>query len=397
MPYLDILRVFLRLGLTSFGGPVAHIGYFREEFVARRAWVSDSQFAHWLAISQAMPGPASSQMGFLIGLHRGGLVGALIAWAGFTLPSALALVLVALYGLAHQAGWFELIVDGLKLVAVAVVAQAVIGMFRSLCTDTVTRVLSVVGFGLALGLGGWAGQVGAIAAGGIAGWFVCQRPGESADGSAASRLAPDHSPTRLTGALMLMALAVLLFVVPWFAAHTPMLQMFDAFFRAGALVFGGGHVVLPLLESATVTPGLVSSEDFLTGYGLAQAVPGPLFTFAAWLGALDPTWPGWSGAVLALVAIFVPGLVLIVGVLPWWQSFGRRPKAFGMLAGINASVVGVLAAAWVDPVLMTSVSSVIYGLIALFGAALLLWRKLPVWCVVLILPALTLLGDKFQL
>jgi len=392
MPYLEILRVFLRLGLTSFGGPVAHIGYFRDEFVTRRGWISDTRFAHWLAICQALPGPASSQLGFLIGLHRGGFIGALLAWVGFTLPSAAVLVVIAMYGLGQQASWFDLTVQGLKLVAVVVVAHAVIGMFRSLCKDTTTRVMSVVGFGLALGLGGWIGQVGAIVAGGLVGAFICQRGIQNTT----SGLTPDNGPTPTVGSLLLVLLAVLL-LLPWFATHTPMLQMFDAFFRAGALVFGGGHVVLPLLETATVEPGLVSSGDFLTGYGLVQAVPGPLFTFAAWLGALDPTLSGWAGASLALVAIFLPGLLLIVGVLPWWQTLAHQPRAFGVLAGINASVVGVLAAAWIDPVLTSAVSSATHVVIAVIGAAMLLWRQYPVWTVVLVLPLLVVLSNSFGL
>jgi len=393
MPYLEILHVFLRLGLTSFGGPVAHIGYFRDEFVTRRGWVSEMRFAHWLAICQALPGPASSQLGFLIGLHRGGFVGALLAWVGFTLPSAAALVVIAMYGLGQNASWFDLIVQGLKLVAVVVVAHAVIGMFRSLCKDTTTRVMSVVGFGLALGLGGWLGQVGAIVAGGLVGAFICQRGTQDTT----SGLTPDHGPTRAVGTLLLALLAVLLLLLPWFATHTPVLQMFDGFFRAGALVFGGGHVVLPLLETATVGPGLVSSGDFLTGYGLVQAVPGPLFTFAAWLGALDPTLAGWAGASLALVAIFLPGLLLVVGVLPWWQTLAHQPRALGVLAGINASVVGVLAAAWIDPVLTSAVSSTTHVVIAVIGAAMLLWRQYPVWTVVLVLPLLVVLSNSFGL
>ena len=390
MPYLEIFRVFLRLGLTSFGGPVAHIGYFRDEFVKRRAWINDAQFGHWLAICQTLPGPASSQLGFLIGLHRGGFLGAILAWAGFTLPSAVALVLIALYGLAQQAAWIDPVIAGLKLVAVVVVAQAVIGMFRSLCKDTPTQLLSVVGFALALGLGSWFGQIGAIAVGAVAGLVVCHRQSNSTEPSGT----PNHGPTRTIGSLMLALLAGLLFLLPWFATHLPVLQMFDTFFRAGALVFGGGHVVLPLLESATVVPGLVSSDDFLTGYGLAQAVPGPLFTFAAWLGALDVTLAGWAGASLALVAIFLPGLLLVVGVLPWWQSLSAMPGAFGVLAGINASVVGVLAAAWVDPVVTTGLTSLSHVIIALIGAAMLLWRKYPVWTVVLALPLLSLLSDS---
>lgn len=389
MPYLEILCVFLRLGLTSFGGPVAHIGYFRNEFVTRRRWVTDTQFSSWLAICQALPGPASSQLGFLIGLHRGGMGGALIAWAGFTLPSALALVLVATYGLQMNASWTASVIDGLKLVAVVVVAQAVIGMFNSLCQQTVTRVLSVIGFALALGFGGWAGQLGAIAAGGLIGFGFC--------GAHAARptnvVALSHSPSARAGTGLLLLMLALLLALPWFAAGQPVLQLFDAFYRAGALVFGGGHVVLPLLESATVTPGLVSSEAFLTGYSIAQAVPGPLFTFAAWLGALDPTVPGFGGAMLALVAIFLPGMLLVTGVLPWWHALSAKPWAFGVLAGMNAAVVGVLAAAWVDPIVLTSVTSMSSFAVACAGAAMLIWRKYPVVLVVVSLPALMVLLD----
>ncbi|MCD8564148.1 MAG: chromate efflux transporter [Burkholderiaceae bacterium] len=303
MPYLEILRVFLRLGLTSFGGPLAHIGYFRDEFVTKRRWLSDAQFTSWLAICQALPGPASSQLGFLIGLHRGGFGGAVLAWAGFTLPSAIALMLVALYGLQVGGDSMMSVIAGLKLVAAVVVAQAVIGMFGSLCGDTVTRILSVVGFAIALALGGWFGQIGAILIGGVVGFLAC----------ASRRTLPgtdivlNHAPSAILGASLLILMAAVLLMLPWVTAGMPSLQMFDAFYRAGALVFGGGHVMLPLLESATVTAGLVSADDFLAGYSLTQAVPGPLFTFAAWLGALDPSVPGVGGAMLALIAIFFAG------------------------------------------------------------------------------------------
>lgn len=393
MPYLEILRVFARLGLTSFGGPVAHIGYFRDEFVSRRAWVTDAQFTSSLAICQALPGPASSQLGFLIGLHRGGLIGALLAWAGFTLPSAIALVLIAIYGLQVQAGWVAPAIEGLKLVAVVVVVQAVIGMFASLCKDTATRILSVIGFGIALALGGWYGQIGAILIGGLAGFFVCA----AANAKQPQTVSLNHAPSARLGAWLLAIMLALLLVLPWFASGIAPggngLQMFDAFYRAGALVFGGGHVVLPLLESATVTPGLVSSDDFLTGYSLAQAVPGPLFTFAAWLGALDATLPGFGGAALALVAIFLPGMLLVTGVLPFWQGVAAKPWAFGILAGTNAAVVGVLAAAWVDPIVTTSMTSVASVVVAGIGAGLLLWRKYPVVIVVIGLPVLMVLLD----
>lgn len=389
MPYLEILRVFLRLGLTSFGGPVAHIGYFRDEFVTKRRWISDTQFTSSLAICQAIPGPASSQLGFLIGLHRGGLGGAMLAWAGFTLPSALALVLIALYGLQVGGEAMASVIAGLKLVAVVVVAQAVIGMFGSLCRETVTRILSVVGFAVALALGGWFGQIGAILIGGAVGFFACA-PRNAESGT---EVALNHAPSARLGAGLLIVMGVLLLALPWMTAGVASLQMFDAFYRAGALVFGGGHVMLPMLESATVTAGLVSSDDFLAGYSLAQAVPGPLFTFAAWLGALDASMPGLGGAALALIAIFLPGMLLVTGILPWWHSVAAKPWAFGILAGINASVVGVLAAAWVDPIVTTSITSISAAVTVAVGAALLLWRKYPVLVVVVSLPLLMVVLD----
>lgn len=389
MPYLEILRVFLRLGLTSFGGPVAHIGYFHDEFVVRRRWLSDAQFGSSLAICQALPGPASSQLGFLIGLHRGGWGGALLAWIGFTLPSAFVLGLMALYGLQLQADWQALIVHGLKLVAVVVVAQAVWNMFGSLCRETVTRLLAIAGFAVALTLSGWVGQIGAMLIGALVGFAAYKQPA----GRVPTVAALDHVPSRRLGIWLLLAMLGLLIFTPWFAIQQPALQMFDAFYRAGALVFGGGHVVLPLLETATVMPGLVSQDNFLTGYGLAQAMPGPLFTFAAWLGALDPGLPGSTGASLALIAIFLPGLLLVTGVLPWWQQLSHTSKAISILAGINAAVVGVLAAAWVSPIVSSSVSEPTDVIVAGIGAGLLLWRKCPVWLVVLTLPVLVLLFD----
>lgn len=389
MPYLEILRVFLRLGLTSFGGPVAHIGYFRDEFVTRRRWVSDAQFTSWLAICQAIPGPASSQLGFLIGLHRGGFGGAMLAWAGFTLPSAIVLVLIALYGLQVGGNLWEPVIAGLKLVAVVVVAQAVIGMFSSLCRQTVTRVLSVVGFTVALALGGWFGQIGAILVGGVIGFLACT-PRNAEPGP---EVVLSHAPSARLGAGLLILMSALLLALPWMTAGIASLQMFDAFYRAGALVFGGGHVMLPMLESATVSAGLVSSDNFLAGYSLAQAVPGPLFTFAAWLGALDISMPGLGGATLALIAIFLPGMLLVTGILPWWHSVAAKPWAFGILAGINASVVGVLAAAWVDPIVTTSITSLSAVMTVAVGAAMLLWRKYPVLIVVVSLPLLMVLLD----
>jgi chromate transporter len=389
MPYLEVLRAFLKLGLTSFGGPVAHIGYFHNEFVHKRQWATQAQFSSWLAICQALPGPASSQLGFLIGWHRAGWAGALLAWAAFTLPSAAALVWLALYGLKLDASWLSPVVHGLKLVAVVVVAQAVLGMFKSLCPDRLTRLLAALGLALAFALPGWLGQIGAIVTGGLIA-MVFSRATEGPE------IAPptiNHAPSRALGAILLTVFLGLLLLAPVLASSMPWAQLFDPFYRAGALVFGGGHVMLPLLESATVTPGHVSADDFLTGYGLAQAVPGPLFTFAAWLGALDTTLPGWFGASLALVAVFLPGLLLITGILPFWGAWNQQRLARLALAGINAAVVGVLASAWIDPIATTSLMRASDWAIAGIGLGLLLWLGCPVWLVVIALPVLTLALD----
>lgn len=393
MPYLEILRVFLRLGLTSFGGPVAHIGYFHDEFVTRRRWVSQTQFSSWLAICQALPGPASSQLGFLIGWHRGGFAGALLAWAGFTLPSALVLVSLALYGLSLQANGVAALIHGLKLVAVVVVAQAVWSMYRGLCKQTSTKLLAVLGFAISMVLGGWYGQIGAIVAGGLVALVVFTPSLIESE----SPVVLAHAPSRTLGFALIGLLLGGLLVLPWFANLAPAWALFDSFYRAGALVFGGGHVVLPLLESASVATGAVSTDAFLTGYGLAQAVPGPLFTFAAWLGALDTTLLGWWGASLALAAIFLPGLLLVVGIMPFWAQLSRGKKAMAALAGINAAVVGVLAAAWIDPIVTSGIARVSDVAIVGIGAGLLMWRKYPVWVVVIAMPVLAILTHWLEL
>jgi chromate transporter len=386
MSFLEVFKVFLQLGLTSFGGPVAHIGFFRNEFVSRRRWVSDEQFAAWLALCQFMPGPASSQLGFLIGLHRAGFKGALAAWVGFTLPSAIVLVVLALFGLQIATPWSLALVQGLKLVAVAIVAHAVWGMWSAMCQQTSTRIIALLGFALTMWMTGWIGQIGAIIGGAVLGLVLLR--GSKKPATAMTNLGARVPKT--VGTALLVLFFGLLVLLPWVAKETPILAMFDAFYRAGALVFGGGHVVLPLLESAVVETGLISRDNFLVGYGLAQAVPGPLFTFAAWLGALDPALPGWSGALLALVAIFVPGLLLVCGMLPWWSQFQSVPAAFALFAGINAAVVGVLAAAWVNPILTTSVTHWSYALIALICTAWLLLGKVAPWKVVLLSATLAL-------
>lgn len=377
----EVFAIFLRLGLTSFGGPVAHLGYFRDEFVARRSWLSDRAYADLVALCQFLPGPASSQVGLIIGLSRAGYPGAFAAWAGFTLPSAIVLTLFA-YGVTglgnvNGAGWLH----GLKVAAVAVVAQAVLGMMRSLAPDRPRATLAVMATVIALAMPNAWGQVGAIILGGIAGAALLK---EAAPGDHATL---PLNVSRRVGIFMLFVFFALLAGLPLLASASPShaLKLFDSFYRAGSLVFGGGHVVLPLLQSAVVPPGWVSNDSFLAGYGAAQAVPGPLFTFAAYLGAvMNPEPHGWIGAALCLVAIFLPSFLLVIGALPFWEALRHRPAAQAALRGVNAAVVGLLLAAFYNPVWTAGILNA--GDFALAVAAFLLlfiW-KTPPWLVVIL-------------
>lgn len=382
----EVLAAFLKLGLTSFGGPIAHLGYFREEFVARRRWIDDRGYADLVALCQFLPGPASSQVGFALGLQRAGAKGALAAWAGFTLPSAILLVLFAWSAgaLADPLGLGLL--HGLKVVAVAIVAQAVWGMARALCPDRQRAGIAVAAVVIVTFLGGIFGQFAAILAGALAGLWLCR-----GDGAGQGPDAGLHFPvSKAAGVAALAAFALLLVGLPLAAAAvpTPALAVVDAFYRAGALVFGGGHVVLPLLEAEIVAPGRVSADAFLAGYGAAQAVPGPLFTFAAFLGTmLEPGPNGIAGAALALVAIFLPGLLLLTGVLPFWSALRARPRIRAPMAGINAAVVGILGAALYDPVWTGAIRRPEdFALALVCFAALTVWKS-PPWIVVLIAAA----------
>jgi chromate transporter len=342
---LEVLTVFLRLGLTSFGGPVAHLGYFRNAFVVERRWLDERSFADLLALCQFLPGPASSQVGFSIGLFRAGYLGGLAAWAGFTLPSAIAMTLAA-YGASALTGLAgEGLMHGLKLAAVAIVAQAVLGMARSLAYDGPRAAIAVVALSLTAFAPGAESQIGAIVAGALAGLVFLHPYTEAAPGDAS---APAIS--RGMGVVFLFAYFALL-ALTFLPTNEGALAFAGAIYRSGALVFGGGHVVLPLLRAAVVDPGWVSDNAFLAGYGAAQAVPGPLFTFAAFLGATASAPPGGvAGAALALVAIFAPGLLILMGALPHWHALRSRPNARAAMAGANAAVVGLLASALYDPV-----------------------------------------------
>ncbi|MGQ4877441.1 chromate efflux transporter [Billgrantia sp. LNSP4103-1] len=377
----EVFQAFLLLGLTSFGGPIAHLGYFRTEFVARRKWLDEQAYADLVALCQFLPGPASSQVGFALGLMRAGPWGAAAAWLAFTLPSALVLVLFA-YGAAVMEGAVGRgVIHGLKIVAVAIVAHAVWGMARNLCPDRQRATIALAAVLIVVLVNGPLGQVGAMMAGGLAGIWLCR--GQAM--SAASHL---HLPiSRTAGGAAFVLFAALLAGLPLLAWSTSgqTLEVMDAFYRAGALVFGGGHVVLPLLEAEVVQSGWVSSDAFLTGYGAAQAVPGPLFTFAAYLGSvLEPAPNGWVGAIIALLAIFLPGMLLLVAILPFWYTFRQLAAAQALMRGANAAVVGILGAALYQPVWTSAVLGPYDFALALTGFVLLGVWKMPAWAVVLI-------------
>jgi chromate transporter len=371
----EVLRIFLKLGLSCFGGPIAHIGYFRDEFVVRRKWIDEQAYADLVGLCQFLPGPASSQVGFSIGLMRAGYPGALAAWTGFTLPSAAALVLFA-YGAEALRGPIGTgLLHGLKLTAVAIVAQAVWGMARTLCPDRARASIAGVAAVIILFSTSSVAQIGAIVLGGIAGFWLCR------SGTATTSGHIEVPVSRSTGLVALAAFFLLLAALPVLAGVTgsSAVSLFDAFYRSGALVFGGGHVVLPLLREAFVTPGWVSDGAFLAGYGAAQAIPGPLFTFAAYLGTVVAPQPnGPVGAVLGLVGIFLPGILILLGVLPFWDFFRRRAGAQAMMRGVNAAVVGLLGAALYNPVWTSSVYGPRDFAIALIGFVLLTaWRAPP--------------------
>lgn len=374
----DVREVFvtsLFLGLTSFGGPIAHIGYFEHAFVLQRRWLTAGQHASLVSLCQVLPGPASSQYNFLVGLHRAGWPGAFAAWLGFTLPSALLLYAAALLAARATGPLAQVALHGLKLVAVAVVAQAVWTMARKLCPDRTTKALAGAAAILLLNFGGTTAQFAALALGAVAGALWCRN---STAGSGSLSI-PIRAPVAWVA---LVLFVVLLLGLPLLALQFPrsLAAFADVFYRAGALVFGGGHVVLPLLRDALVPAGWISDADFLTGYGLAQAVPGPLFTFAAWLGAAGGTGASSAeGAVVATFFIFLPGLLIAVAGVALWGRVARHARAGAALAGINAAVVGILAAALYDPVWITAIGSGADVAIALAGVLLLeRWRVPPV-------------------
>lgn len=377
----EVFSAFFILGLTSFGGPIAHLGYFHTEFVNRRKWLDEKSYADLVALTQFLPGPASSQIGFALGLMRGGPLGAAAAWLAFTLPSALILILFAMGTAIMEGPVGTGIIHGLKIVAVAIVAHAVWGMAKSLCPDRQRATIALGAVLIVIFSAGPMGQVAAIIAGALAGLWIYRS--EEQDSSRDL-----HFPvSKLAGTLslglfltLLMGLPVLTLILP---SHS--LALMDSFYRAGALVFGGGHVVLPLLEAGVVQPGWVTPDQFLAGYGAAQAVPGPLFTFAAYLGwVLEPAPNGVMGAAIALTAIFLPGFLLLVGVLPFWNAFRKLAWSRALMNGANAAVVGILGAALYKPVWTSAIIGPYEFALALTGFVLLEIWKAPSWMVVLI-------------
>lgn len=375
-----VFLIFLRLGLTSFGGPVAHLGYFRDEFVIRRKWLTENSYADLIALCQFLPGPASSQVGIAIGLSRAGYTGALAAWTGFTLPSAIVLMLFAI-GISSYGDIVPLgVLHGLKVAAVAVVAQAVWGMGKNLCTDVARISIMALAACFVLLVPSALAQVSVIAIAAIIGllWFKPEKV-----------IAHDPLPItvrRRTGLVWLFLFFLLLIGLPLLTALYPSqtLSMVDTFFRAGSLVFGGGHVVLPLLQAEIVPAGWISNDTFLAGYGATQAVPGPLFTFAAFLGSsMNQAPSGWLGGMICLIAIFAPSFLLVMGVLPFWESLRQNLRTRAALSGINAAVVGLLLAALYQPVWTSAIiEAKDFGLALVALIALMFW-KFPAWLVVI--------------
>ena len=382
--FVEVLLVFLRLGLTSFGGPVAHLGYFRQEIVARRKWLSEAAYADLVALCQFLPGPASSQVGIALGIRRAGLPGGLAAWLGFTTPSAVGLMLfaygVAFFGDVEGAGWL----GGLKTAAVAVVALAVWGMAGNLCPDRPRAAMAIAAtIGVLAWPSGW-GQLVVIAVAGIIGWRFLQTEQGSDERE------KQFAVPRWLAVACLVVFGVLLVGAPvagralTAGALAELLEVFDSFYRAGSLVFGGGHVVLPLLQELVVGPGWVTKSEFIAGYGAAQAIPGPLFTFSAYLGIFVGMPSGWAGGLFALGAMFLPSFLLVIGAVPFWARLRSWARFGGALRGINAAVVGLLLAALYDPVWTSAIHEPEDFGLALVALGLLAIWKWPPWLVVVL-------------
>lgn len=381
-PLFEIFSAFAKLGLTSFGGPVAHMSFFRAEFVEKRKWLADDAYADLVALCQFLPGPSSSQVGFALGVQRGGLLGGVAAFLAFTLPSALFLVLFALYAQTLSGNFGNGLIHGLKIVAAAVVAQAILSMATSLCKTQATATIAVLALLIVTLFSGPLGQVAAITFGAFAGMLVNKPENAHTFQDKSAKLT-----SAIGGYIALAIFCTLLIFLPILAQFTSDLriQLLDSFFRAGALVFGGGHVVLPLLETEVVGTGIVNKDSFLAGYGMTQAVPGPIFSFAAFLGAASAPMPGaLLNAAIATTAIFLPGFLLVYAMLPHWQKFRNWQSAKSILTGANAAVVGLLAAAFFAPIWQSTVLTTLDFALVVAAFLLLMIYKLPPWLVVLL-------------
>ncbi len=377
---LEVLLVALRLGLTSFGGPVAHLGYFRQEYVATRKWLDERTYADLVALCQFLPGPTSSQVGIAVGISRCGLAGGVAAWLGFTAPSAALLILFAYgvgeYGDLVSADWLR----GLKIVALAVVALAVWEMAKNLAPDRTRATIAVATAAALLAWQNPAGYVILIAAAGVAGWLLLRGSAATADAEPSRAGLNRYLAFGSLGMFFILLVGLPLSVQLW---DNDWLSVFDGFYRSGSMIFGGGHVVLPLLQSEVVTPGWVTSEEFVAGYGVAQAIPGPLLTFSAYLGtAMGEPLGGWTFGLFALSAIFLPSFLLLIGVLPFWDGLRKNASFRAALTGVNAAVVGLLAAALYDPVWTTAIHSPVDLAIGLASFGLLAFWRWPPWLVV---------------
>ena len=373
---LEIVKVSTKLGFTSFGGPTAHLGYFHEEYVRRRKWLDEKTYAELVALCQFLPGPASSQVGIGIGVVRGGVIGGIVSFLGFTLPSVVALILFALLvqGLdVSDAGW----IHGLKIVAVAIVAHAILGMAKNLTPDLSRKAIAIAALSIVLLWQTAVAQVGVILLAGIWGYFLFKQTDEEKPSTILFPI------TKKLGILCITLFFGLLMLLPLLKEITSsrLVALFDSFYRAGSLVFGGGHVVLPLLEREFVPTGLISEEAFLTGYGATQAVPGPMFTFAAYIGAV---MDGWVGGIIATVAIFLPAFLLVFGALPFWNALRTSAKMKGAFMGMNAAVVGILISAFYDPIFTSAIMGPVDFVFAVILFSLLTYWKLTPWLIVLL-------------
>ncbi len=378
MKHLEVFLTALRLGLTSFGGPIAHLSYFHDEYVKKKKWISEHAYADLVALCQFLPGPASSQVGMAIGLSRAGILGAILSWIGFTLPSAIILILFGLGMAKIDAGAHQHWLHGLKVVAVAVVAQAVLGMAKKLCPDKERATIAVISSVIVLLANSAVVLILVLIAAGLFGAYFLKTSNELPH-------EPLHKGRKRIGSIFLLLFVGFLFVLPMLRPLGEELKLFDSFYRSGALVFGGGHVVLPLLQAEVVPNGWVSNDLFMAGYGIANAIPGPLFAFSAYLGAVSTTsTTGWTGALLCLVAMFLPSFLLVVGALPFWEKMRSLPKIRQSMLGLNAAVVGILLAALYNPVWTSAIFSSRDFALAAVGFLLLEMWKIPSWAVVLL-------------